>query len=252
MDMINLTNKLSKLDIAEIIKSPKTAHNCFLASIHALGRSDFGSNILRNNILKNSPDEYIIRYANIKNKEEFFSITTENHTKYPTFMRYKSYICKKLNPMHAVEISWDKVVKKFPSLKSVISRLVHFSDSAGEWNLASNFMKHFTGRSPISIGDKSIFPLLLHQKKVHRLLNRLEKLTNKDYSFVAGTGLENNLTKFYQLPTMHYYSIKKVTASDIFLSDVSRPTEEIRFSRKEFIQGFRSICGYFPENFTLK
>ena len=237
--------ELSENAVKSIVNQGKIGHCCFLASVHALGRSTSGEKIIKNNI-QTLGDKFIVRYADIKGKERFFEVTKEDFKKYLKRIKFGENAKVELTPFRAIAASWDKAVQKFPSLKNIFIRMAHSHDCAGEWNTASNFMKSFTGEKPISVGDKFVAPLFFRLIKANKLLNKMVKLTHKDYSFVVGTGGTTDSMEKTKICTDHYYSVLNVTKKDITLSDPGKPTKEIiTITRKELMNNFRSICGYF-------
>ncbi len=258
---VNAT-KLSIEAVKNIANEGKIGRCCFLSTIHALARSNFGEKILQENVKTAGKNNYVVRYGSIKGKERFYEISFEDYKKYLKRVKRKEKAKRSIDPypainaswnkiteipgpFQAIAASWDKAVKQFPTLKNVVSRIVFPFDCSGEWNTASNFMKCFTGQKPTSISDKSIFPLVFHNKKAKNLLNKMQEMTNKDYSFVVGTGLDTATIQGKKLSPEHYYSVINVDNKNIILSDPVIPNEQIVLSRKDLLHNFRSICGYF-------
>lgn len=264
-------------NLAEQIRDSKQVfHDCYLiSSLEALSRSSKGRELLCNNIkqevsptkskeflttLYNTPqyvkenqlynksqpqtDIFSCTFQNANGKAKNYQITSED------LIKYKEIKEKQENPIvRTCEIAMSKLIKDYPSKKAFINRVWKlFFQKKFEYNFPSTFMESFTGKKPISIGEKTFtLSLKKYKQETFDLLNKMAKTPDNNYSFVVGSGLslDKNIKSFHCFTVTNVDSYKKtITIKN------KRTNQETVLNYNDFIKKFKYITGYFNETLT--
>lgn len=269
----NIYKPVNETSMESIKNSRQVFHDCYLvSSLEALSRSAKGAEILQNNIkqqinaaqkrelcneLYNTP-EYIKRNSltasNPEISEEFsctfkdidgaaktYKVTSEDLKKYQTVSE------KQTNPIvRTCEIAMSKLIEEHPSKKAFINRVWKmFIQKKFEYNFPSRFMEMFTGKKPISIGEKSLnLTMKKYKPEVYELLSRMAETPGNNYSFVAGSGISFDK----RIKSFHCFTITNVNPDNKSVTLKNKRTnEDLNLSFDEFLKKFKYITGYFNE-----
>lgn len=136
------------------------------------------------------------------------------------------------------------MIQKNPRQKPLISRLGKLGFSkAYEFNLPSNAFRWYTGKEPVSIGEKSLsLDLSGNKEAVFDLLNTAGQDKSKEYSLVALSSWlpnkNNGNKKFHCLP------ITDINLKNRTMKIINKRTDEvIKVGFEEFTQQFKAIVG---------
>ena len=270
----NIYNSVDETYTEAIKDSKQVFHDCYLvSSLDALSRSTKGTQILRNNIKQkinpqerkelylqlydtpefteglklslekpSSSNEFSCTFRNIDGIAEIYKVTSEDLKKYKTVSE------KQTNPIvRTCEIAMSKLIEEHPSKKAFINRVWKmFIQKKFEYNFPSCFMEMFTGKKPVSIGEKSInLTLKKYKPEVYNLLTKMGNTEGNNYSFVAGSGLsfDKRIKSFHCFTITHVNNEKQ----EITLKN-KRTNEDLILPFEEFLKKFKYITGYFNEN----
>lgn len=241
-------------EILELQRTHQIFADCYLtSSLNAFCRTEKGRNLLKQNIQKSTEKGggFKIHFPDIKSKPEDVFVTAKeisNLQLTDLLMNPIEHGFKENDTQKAVEIAMDKLINKYPSLKSLICMYATCVESF-EYNFPSLFMKIFTGEKPVVINEKTLQMTLKSKKdKVAELFKELDK-SNGDFNFVAGTGF-----KFKSgFDDWHCFTVESVNAhlNTINLHN-SRTCNTLTLDFDTFIKKFKYLVGYISKDFTKK
>lgn len=241
-------------EILELQRTHQIFADCYLtSSLNSFCRTEKGRQLLKQNIHKSAENDggFKIHFPDIKSQPEDVFVTQKeiNNLKLTDLlMNPIEHGFKENNIQKAVEIAMDKLINKYPSLKSFICLYANCVENF-EYNFPSLFMKIFTGKQPIVLNEKTLHMTLKSKKdKVLELFKKLDK-TNGDFNFVAGTG-----AKFKSgFDDWHCYTVESVNAraNTINLHN-TRTCNTITMDFDTFIKKFKYLTGYISKDFTQK
>lgn len=252
---MRITGNFLPIKEKEIIKlrnSPQIFADCYLVTtLNALSLTNKGKNVLRRNITKANTQEgaaYKIHFPDVYSKKEDVFVTEKEIKNLQLTDEYCNVVQhdKEENPtLKAVEIAMNKMVQKYPKLKSFLTRFWVTSVEDFEYNSPSKFMKIFTGKDPISLNERTLLmSLKFHKKEAAGLLKKMEKSKGK-YSFVCGSG-EKAAPPFEQ---WHCYVIQNVNLKkDCITLYNTRVNRTMDLTFDEFIKNIKYITGYFSKD----
>lgn len=247
--------KISMKDVLSLKKSTQEYSDCYLiSSLNALTNSQNGRNLLRRNIRFAQHKEYlqwlkdgidvttfkVIFNSVNKNKESFIISPKDINSHYNVFFKQKNKI------VFAIKMAMKKLINKYPDKKPWYCRVFKPFNQKFEYNKPSNFLKMFTGVEPINIAENDInLNLKKYKSQVLKLLEKMGKDKDNNYSFVIGTGFmaPKNIAFW------HCLSINKVDIENklVYLQN-KRANATMIFTFDEIIKKFKFIVGYFNEN----
>ena len=237
---------ISVTQILELRNAPQHFHDCYLvSSINALTRCKNGINILRQNI-QTTNNGYRIRFNNVFGKQEDYFVTEEECKMLTLCDNYANEIPveQQHNPIiKAIEVAMNKLIRKHPTKKPLISRLVKCNEKF-EYNKPSNFLEMFTGRKPIELNEGTLMRMTLKQDK-EKAIELLDKMySEEDFCFVAGTGINYS----GELTNTNCYTITRVNNKyeNVDIKD-NKLQKSIRQSYDQFIREIKYIVGYFND-----
>ncbi len=249
MNIPNKFTSLSDLDIKTLQKSKQIFADCYLTStLHSLCGNLTGNKVLKNNITHNSSKtEYKIHFPGLKSEEKDVFVTKKEIDNLYLTDKYANKIEHNFteNPIQkAVEIAMNKLIKKYPNLKSLICRYAESVEDF-EYNFPSRFMELFIGEKPIQLNEKTFrMSLSSYKKETLELLNKIEN-TNGEFNFVAGTGFKFK-SKF---DDWHCYTLENVDlGKDQITIYNTRECENITMDTKTFIKNFKYMTGFLNIN----
>lgn len=242
-------------EIVKLRKTPQIFADCYLiTTLNALSHTTKGKNVLRQNITKAATQEgtaYKIHFPDVYSKKEDVFVTEKEIKNLLLTDEYCNIVehNKEENPtLKAVEVAMNKMVRKYPKLKSFLSRIWVTSVEDFEFNSPSKFMKMFTGKEPISLNEKTLLMSLnFHKKEALELLKKMEKSKGK-HNFVCGSG-EKAKKPFVQ---WHCYVIQNVNLKkdSIKIYD-TRENQTLDLTFNQFIKNMKYITGYFSNDLKI-
>ncbi len=231
--------------------------NCYdEATRYALLASEKGRDLLKKRLKiecgASIDPAYKIK-LNVNGKEKNYRVTKldyygqhfslyKNYSDSPSGMSSFDYSNSPLSL--GVNIAVRKMVRGFPSMKPLLSRLYMFPiivNRGCEYNKPSNAFKWFTGKTPISYGEEvTSLSLKKHKDKVLDLLNDLGSKDSKDYSFVAVTGSKKvkDISNWHTLPIISVDSQKQIVE---VMNKRTNIKTNIPFD--DFVNKFKAIVG---------
>lgn len=245
---MNITNKfipINDIDIKNLKNARQIFADCYLTStIHSLCDNNTGKNILKNNIAKDQLNNgYKIHFPGLKSKEKDIFVTQNEIDNLYLTDKYANAIKHDFeeNPIQkAIEIAMNKLIKKYPSIKSLICR---YADSVEdfEYNFPSKFMELFVGKKPIQLNEQTLKMTLKSKKNESiELLKKIEN-SNGDFNFVTGTGFKLK-SKF---DDWHCYTIKNVDLdNDQITIYNTRECKNLTLDTHTFIKNFKYMTGF--------
>ena len=239
---------LNLRQLVEIKQSPQIFQDCYLVStLHALTKSCKGRQLLARNIQSSNNTSDIAFKINFPSyPQDNFYITSKNIENLHLTDKYCNTIehGKKENPaIKAVELAMNGLINMHSSAKPWICRRARCNELF-EFNLVSNFMKIFTGKTPYTLNEKTLLiSLKTKRKETEALLERLSK--EKKFSFVAGTGPALG----EKLRGWHCYVVDKVDNNKklLYLIDKREP-KPICLPFEFAIRQIKYFVGYFSED----
>lgn len=277
------TNSMKVLTNNEIISLQRPIQHfcdCYLvSSIGALARSKNGKRILTKNIVHND-DGFRIRFQNVHSQKEDYFISKKNLEEHPTD-RYedtvisefrnlndekREFFFSKVNPakrsalldeyynellekfkpnpiINALEIAMDRIIKKYPDTKPLVSKLATFyGEERFEYNYPSNFLEMFTGKKPLILNERTVrMSLRKDKEKAIELFENIDKAD--DFSMVAGTGLF--ITPKKDLTSIHCYTVEGVNSENQYIQIFDcRKQESIKLTFDRAIRVLKFLTGY--------
>lgn len=240
---------INDIDIKALQKSRQIFSDCYLTStLHSLCGNKAGKILLKENIAHNlATNEYKIHFPGLNAQEKDIFVTQKEIDNLYLTDKYANIINHNFeeNPIQkAIEIAMNKLIKKFPNIKSIICR---YADSVEdfEYNFPSTFMKLFVGEKPIQLNEQTLKMTLRSKKK--EAIELLEKIgeANGNFNFVTGTGFKFK-SKF---DDWHCYAIKDVDLNnDLITIYNTRECESITLNTETFIKNFKYLTGFLNIN----
>lgn len=258
-------HRLKNNDVNSLRTALQEYSDCYLiSSLEALSKSKEGRKILFQNIkktnieirLKDFSDDiadsetgniifdlnvFKIIFNNINDKKEAFTIGLKELNKY--FNIYKK---QKNHLVYAMKMAMQKLIEKHPTKKPFISRIANPFKMKFEYNKPSNFLKMFTGKEPIVVGESDInLNLKKYKDIVFPILEKMGATPKENYSFVVGTGIKG----YTKTKSWHCLVIEHVNGKDkIVTVKNKRANARQSMSFDDFLKKFKYIVGYFNEN----
>lgn len=258
-------HRLKNSDVGSLCTALQEYSDCYLiSSLEALSKSKEGRKILFQNIrktdiqikLKDFSEDIIgsetgqikfdlsifkIIFNNINNKKEAFTVGLKELNKY-----FGIYHKQKNHLVYAMKMAMQKLIEKHPTRKPLISRIANPFKMKFEYNKPSNFLRMFTGKEPIVVGESDInFNLKKYKDKIFPLLEKMGKTPKENYSFVVGTGIKGyTKTKSWHCLVIEHVNIKDRTVT----VKNKRSNAKQSMSFDDFLKKFKYLVGYFNEN----
>lgn len=258
-------HRLKDNDIRSLRTALQEYSDCYLiSSLEALSKSKEGRKILFQNIrkikiqikLKDYCDDitdsttgkinfdlnvFKIFFNNINNKKEAFTIGLKELNKY-----FGIYHKQKNHLVYAMKMAMQKLIEKHPTKKPLISRIANPFKMNFEYNKPSNFLRMFTGKEPIVVGESDInLNLKKYKDKIFPILEKMGATPKENYSFVVGTGVKG----YTKTKSWHCLVIEHVNAKDrIVTVKNKRSNAKQSMSFDDFLKKFKYLVGYFNEN----
>ena len=186
-------HRLKSNDVNSLRTALQEYSDCYLiSSLEALAKSKEGRKILFQNIrktnieikLKEFSDDIVdsntgkikfdlnvfkIIFNNINNQKESFTIGLKELNIY-----FSIYNKQKNHLVYAMKMAMQKLIEKHPTKKPIISRIANPFKMKFEYNKPSNFLRMFTGKEPIIIGESDInFNLKKYKDLVFPILEKM-------------------------------------------------------------------------------
>ncbi len=244
---------INDIEISALQKTRQIFADCYLtSSLNSFCRTENGRNLLKQNISKAIDGEgFNIHFPQVKSKPQDVFITEKEIKNLYLTDRFSNIVhhgYEENNIQKAVELAMDKLINKYPSLKSFICLYANCVEDF-EYNFPSVFMKAFTGYKPITINEKTIRMSLKSKKdKVFQLFEEMEK-SKGDFNFVAGTGFR--FKKGFD--DWHCFTVENVDMKNNSVTIYNgRKCESTKIDFKTFIEKFKYLTGYISKNFTEK
>lgn len=258
-------HRLKNNDINSLRTALQEYSDCYLiSSLEALSKSKEGRKILFQNIkktnveikLKDFSDDitdsttgtfkfnlnvFKIIFNNINDKKEAFTIGLKELNKY-----FNIYSKQKNHLVYAMKMAMQKLIEKHPTKKPLISRIANPFKMKFEYNKPSNFLRMFTGKEPIVVGESDInLNLKKYKDIVFPILEKMGATPKENYSFVVGTGIKG----YTKTKSWHCLVIEHVNGKDkIVTVKNKRANAKQSMSFDDFLKKFKYIVGYFNEN----
>lgn len=240
-------------DIEALRHTEQIFSDCYLVStLNSFTRTPQGQRVLQNNIQKSRNThntEYKIHFADVKGAPQDVFVTKKEIRNLKISDKYAKKLdvspnVRQNEVLNAVELAMGKLIKAHPSLKDFINRLGTNSENF-EYNSPSRFMKMFTGKTPISLNERSL-RLSLRSKKEEALALLNEIASNKEQqNFIAGTSFPGSPL----LDNWHCYVIENFNpqTNKISLFE-TRNLASFELSFQFFINKFKFITGFFAKD----
>lgn len=245
-------NPITTDEILSLQKSRQIYSDCYLtSSLNALSRTDNGRKILQKHIQKNpETNEYKIHFENIYSQAQDIFVSDKEIKSLEFTDRYFNPIDVQpgtvVDVQKAIEIAMNKIIDKNFFMKNLFSRLAN-SIQTFEFNSPSHFMNIFTGKTPVSLNEKTL-RLHLNSKKEEaaKLLKQMHD-ADGEFNFVAGTSMYSN----YPLKNWHCLTVEDVdlNKNKIRLYDTKEKRSE-KYTFREICENIKFLTGYFSKDLT--
>lgn len=242
---------INDIEICDLQKARQIFADCYLtSSLNSFCRTENGRSLLKQNITKAIDGEgFNIHFPLVKSKPQDVFITEKEIKNLQLTDRFANRVdhgYEENNIQKAVELAMDKLINKYPSLKSFICMYANCVEDF-EYNFPSVFMKAFTGYKPIIINEKTLrMSLKSNKDKVFQLFEDIDK-SKGDFNFVAGTGFR--FKKGFD--DWHCYTLENVDMKNNSVTVYNgRDGESRKIDFKTFIEKFKYLTGYISKSFT--